>query len=164
MIVYVIDTSALIDIKNIYPIDVFPGVWSNLEKLVKNDRLAAPQEVLFELQKRDDELTEWAKKHNTIFREPTPTQIDIVRQILVDHESFVKLGRGEYDADPWVVALAYDLAHTQLAVNGSKFDPIVVSHEELKGNKIKIPYVCQKYGLKCIKALEMFRNEGWTFF
>ncbi len=163
MIIYVIDSSALIDIKRTYPVDVFPGVWTKLENLVKDGRLIAPQEVLFELKKRDDELTDWVKKHEIMFKEPTPTQISIVRRILKDFPSFVKLNR-DHDADPWVIALAYEHANIQMAVDGTKFDPIVVAHEKLDGNKVKIPYVCQKYGLNCIRALEMFRNEGWIFY
>jgi rRNA maturation endonuclease Nob1 len=164
MIIYVIDSSALIDMKRTYPVDVFPGVWSRLENLVENGRLIAPQEVLFELQKRDDELTEWVKEHDLMFKEPTATQINIVQQILAKFPSFVKLNR-KHDADPWVVALAYNLVKAkQSTINGTQLDPIVVAHETLDGNKVKIPYVCQNYGLQCIKAIEMFRKESWTFF
>jgi len=46
---YVIDTSSLIDLNYRYPVDVFPGIWKNLEKLIANELLLSPKEVLKEI-------------------------------------------------------------------------------------------------------------------
>ena len=40
---------------------------------------------------------------------------------------------------------------------------IVVTEEKLRGNKVKIPYVCQEYTVEAIDILDMFRMEGWKF-
>ena len=40
---------------------------------------------------------------------------------------------------------------------------IVVTEEKLRGEKIRIPYVCRKYNIDSIDIIEMFRIEGWKF-
>ena len=66
---YVIDTSALIDIFREYSSEVFPTLWKDIEKLIKQRLLIAPKEVLNELKRKDDELSKWAAKHQNMFIE-----------------------------------------------------------------------------------------------
>jgi hypothetical protein len=40
---------------------------------------------------------------------------------------------------------------------------IVVTEEKIRGNKIKIPFVCNDFGIEAIDILDMFRVEGWKF-
>ena len=40
---------------------------------------------------------------------------------------------------------------------------LIVTEESLRGNKIKIPFVCQNFGIACINRVEMFRQESWKF-
>ena len=40
---------------------------------------------------------------------------------------------------------------------------LIVTEEKLRGNRLKIPYVSEKFNLKAINIIEMFRKEGWTF-
>ena len=40
---------------------------------------------------------------------------------------------------------------------------LIVTEESLRGNKIKIPFVCNKFGIDCINRIEMFRQESWKF-
>lgn len=58
---YSIDTSALLDgWRRHYPPDVFPSIWRRLNALIAQGRLAASEEILIELGKKDDEVYEWA--------------------------------------------------------------------------------------------------------
>jgi len=158
---YIMDTSSLVELNRHNPIDVFPSVWNNLESLSKKGLLVAPYEVLSEVKERDDELASWAKRNDNIFRHPTKKQIEILKDILRNYPALVKEDR-RYDADAWVVALAVDM------VTGSQqtliqIKRIVVTEEKLRGDKIRIPYVCQKYSIESIGIIEMFRIEGWKF-
>ena len=158
---YIMDTSSLVELNRHNPIDVFPSVWNNLESLSKKGLLVAPTEVLAEIKERDDELASWAKKNNSIFRPPTKKQIEILKEILRDYPALVKEDR-RYDADAWVVALAVEMA-TGPQQTIVKIKRIVVTEERLRGDKIRIPYVCQKYSIESIGIIEMFRIEGWKF-
>ena len=158
---YIIDSCSLMELNRHNPLDVFPSVWEKIEDLINKDLLVAPKEVLNEINEGDDKLAKWAKKQNKLFKYPTNKQIDIVREILNKFPSLVKENR-KYDADPWVIALAVELAtSTQKTLISIK--RIVVTEEKIRGNKVKIPFVCQKYEIESIDIIDMFRKEGWTF-
>jgi hypothetical protein len=54
---YSIDTSAILDAwTRYYPPDVMPGLWKQLEELVDNGQLLATEEVLYELEKKEDNV------------------------------------------------------------------------------------------------------------
>ena len=66
---YCIDTCALIDLwRRVYPRDIFRTLWKNIEKFISDGRLIAPREVFKELEKQDDELLEWTRKHKKMFK------------------------------------------------------------------------------------------------
>ena len=158
---YIIDSCSLMELNRHNPLDVFPSVWEKIEDLINKDLLVAPKEVLNEINEGDDKLANWAKKQNKLFKDPTNKQIDIVREILNKFPSLVKENR-KYDADPWVIALAVELAtSTQKTLISIK--RIVVTEEKIRGNKVKIPFVCQKYEIESIDIIDMFRKESWKF-
>ena len=158
---YIMDTSSLVELNRHNPIDVFPSVWNNLESLSKKDLLVAPAEVLSEVKERDDELASWAKRNKRIFRPPTKKQIEILKDILKNYPALIKEDR-KSDADARVVALAVDMkaSYQQTIIEIKR---IVVTEEKLRGEKVKIPLVCQKYEIEAIGIIEMFRIEGWKF-
>ncbi|MGM5484332.1 MAG: DUF4411 family protein [Nanobdellota archaeon] len=109
---YIIDTSSLVKLNRNNPLDVFPTIWKKLEQLIKDNRLIAPKEVLLEISQNDDQLSKWTKKQRKMFKDPTPKQIEIVKNILDKFPSLIDVER-KYDADPWVIALASEIANSQ---------------------------------------------------
>ncbi|EQB70165.1 MAG: hypothetical protein AMDU4_FER2C00261G0002 [Ferroplasma sp. Type II] len=159
--IYIMDSSSLIELNRHNPIDVFPSVWKNMESLISKGLLVAPTEVLYEITERDDQLAKWAKTQTSFFRAPTQKQIEILKGILKAYPSMVREDR-KYDADPWVIALAIEMT-TNSQQTLTPIKRIVVTEEKLRGEKIRIPYVCQKYNIDSIDIIEMFRIEGWKF-
>jgi hypothetical protein len=158
---YIIDTSSLVKLNRNNPLDIFPSIWKNLENLVLNNRLIAPKEVLNEISQNDDQLSKWAKNQKGMFIEPTQKQIDFVKDILRDYPSILDVDR-KYDADPWVIALALEMmTHPQKTLFTIK--RIVVTEEKLRGNKIKIPLICEEKSIESIDIITLFRIEGWKF-
>jgi len=159
--IYVIDSSSLINLNRYSPIDVFPSVWKNLESLISQDRLVAPLEVLNEITQKDDQLSKWVKEQTNFFRDVTEKQTEIAREILKLYPSIVRVDR-KYDADSWVIALAIEMkSDPQQTLVHKKI--IVVTGEKNRGERVRIPYVCQKYQVDAIDIMEMFRIEGWKF-
>jgi len=158
---YVIDTSSLIDLSRQYPRDIFPRVWEQLERLVKESRIVSPREVLDEVESKDDPLSIWSKDHKMVFKEVTVTQIDTVRDIMHRYPGLV--GRmGRFSADPWVIALAVECRDDPQKT----LEPIswsVVTEEQIRGNRVRIPFVCKEMGIPCINFLGLIRKEGWSF-
>ena len=79
--------------------------------------------------------------------------VTATQQVLRGHELLVKNMKGRNRADPFVIAVAQ--------IRGA----IVVTGEGSDGtaNRPKIPYVCNRLGLTCIRFLDVVRAEGWRF-
>ncbi len=171
VIEYIIDSSSFIELKEHNPLDLYPSVWDRLITLHSENRLCSHVEVYDEIERKDDELKEWSKKQKNsypkLFENYTTQQQRYPVDILNNFGSFVKVNKATpTDADPWLIALALELK-IQIRFD-SEFgpvgvEPVIVTEEVLKSNQIKIPYVCNHYGIKCLNIFDMFRQEGWTF-
>jgi rRNA maturation endonuclease Nob1 len=159
--IYIIDTSSLVKLNRNNPIDVFPSIWEKLKFLADNNRLISPKEVFNEIQQNDDMLSKWAKKQKTMFKEPTKRQIELVKDILRDFPALLDTER-KFDADSWVIALAIEMS-SSFQKTLFTIKRIVVTEEKLRGEKVRIPFVCNQRTVECIDIVEMFRTEGWKF-
>ena len=64
---YSIDTSAVLDgWIRYYPPDVFGTVWAHLEQLGRSGQLFATEEVIVELEKKDEAAHAWSKRSLTV--------------------------------------------------------------------------------------------------
>lgn len=164
-IYYIIDTSSLIVIKpEIFPPDIYVNMWMDIENLVKNGRLISHKYVLEELRKyggKEDEILKWAEKHKNIFKDVTQQQSQLVQQILGKFPPLIDTN-GSVEADPFIIALALE-EERQKGLFSSINIKKIVAEEKLKGNKIRIPFVAQEFGVTCINIFDMFREEGWKW-
>ena len=158
---YIIDTSSLIELNKHNPMDIYQTPWKKIEGLIKKKRLFAPREVLEEIKRFDDTLATWSKKHTEMFKEETAEQIAIVKEILKKYPSLIKKDK-KFAADPWVIALAIEMIRNPQKTL-TEIKRIVVTEEKIRGNRVRIPYVCKEYTVEAIDILDMFRNEGWKF-
>jgi hypothetical protein len=151
---YSIDTSAILHAwRRSYPPEVFPALWEKLNELVDRGELLASQEVLFELERKDDDVYRWARERRRMF---VPTDEDVqrvVQDILRDYPGLVDPKRERSGADPFVVAVA--------RVKGCT----VVTNERptTSPTRVKIPTVCQALGIRCLDLLQFIREKGWVF-
>jgi len=161
---YIIDTSSLVNLKKNNPIDLFPTVWKKLESLIDDKRLFSPEEVYSEIKKKDDDLYKWATKvHKKLFKKVTPKQIKIVGDILKEYPSLAHIDK-ESNADPWLIALAIELKEDrQHSLESKPIKRIVVTEERARGDRVRIPFVCDKFDITAIDVFDMFRTEGWKF-
>lgn len=159
--IYIIDSSSLIELNKHNAMDVFVSVWKNISQLINNDRLVAPKEVFNEIKDYDDTLAKWAKNQKKLFKEPTARQIEIVQEILKDYPALVDVNT-KHSADPWVIALAIEMSSNQQQTL-FKIKRIVVTEEKLRGNKVRMPFVCNQKDIESIDIVEMFRIEEWKF-
>jgi hypothetical protein len=159
---YIIDSCSLVDLNKHSPIDVFPGLWKRIGDLINSCMMISHIEVFNEITQQDDVLSEWAKKYKKMFKKINLRQSEIVKEILKEYPSFVKKD-SKYDADPWLIALAKEIQENPQRNLLFNIKRLVVTEESLKGNKIKVPFVCKKFGIDCINRIEMIRQEGWKF-
>jgi hypothetical protein len=171
LFLYVVDTSFLIEIHKRYPEKMLPGIWKDIEALIREGRIVAPEYVKSEINRQDDDLKDWVNNHSEMFESISTellatTRIVVTRFARTAHAMSLKPDH----ADPFVIGLAMKLAKQ------SHFEPrtvVVVAEEKSKlaGNPDlrdaeieKIPDVCQKIGIPCISHLEMFKREGFRFY
>ncbi|MFH0829275.1 MAG: DUF4411 family protein [Candidatus Kerfeldbacteria bacterium] len=136
-----------------YPLEAFGGFWENLEGLGREGRLLVSEEVLEEVQRKDDGLHKWLKQRDSLVASHTGEVQLAVKEILKSHRLLLNAGTGKSGGDPFVVAVA--------RVHGC----CVVSEEQVSDSpkRIKIPNVCRDYRVKCIPLVRMILAEGWRF-
>jgi hypothetical protein len=160
-VVYVIDTSSLINMRRQCPEDIFPGVWSALARLVKEGRLVTCMEVKAEVERgSDSDLLSWLKRNKAIYRGLDTDQLRTIQEVLAKFTGLVDHNKETADADAFLVALA--LASNRM--NSNSFLPLefVVVTEESK-KRSHIPNACEHYKIRCMRFHDMFREENWKF-
>jgi hypothetical protein len=150
-----LDSNVFIQAKNgPYGFEFAQGFWTWLEKVTKDGLVRSPISVYNELAKGKDQLSRWAAKMKSrgLFESPDRS----VQRFFGDIASFVQ---SNYEhpyaakflegADPWVIAHAGDGQGT------------VVTHEILAAGKdVKIPNICEHFGVSCIEPYAAFRKLG----
>jgi hypothetical protein len=149
---YSLDTSALLSAwRRNYPPDLFTTLWDKVDALITSQVLIASEEVLVELEKKDDEVHAWAKSRQMMFV-PIDGQVQqIVRDILRDYPRLIDNRTNRSGADPFVIALAMTEGCT------------VLTGERESGNmaRPKIPDVCAAMGVRCISMVDLIREQNW---
>lgn len=151
--IYCIDTSSILEAwVRTYPRDIFPGFWINLQELIDSGRLISPEEVLQEIQRKEDDVAVWAKSQTQFFVPFDEHQEEHFITVMTDHALLISNTKRKHDADPFVIALA-------------KTQGCAVITEERSGSlsKPKIPDVCKALGIDCFSVLDLMRREGWSY-
>ncbi len=152
--IYCFDTSAFIQGWNdLYPPDTFPALWTRISGLIEDARIIAPDEVLRELGRKDDELKSWVKENQQAFVEWKGSFLGRSKEITNRYPRMLDQKPGKNGADPFVVALALDRRAT------------VVTEELGTGNLNSpgIPDVCRAEKVPCINVLSFIKNEKWKW-
>ena len=148
---YSLDTSVLVNSWwRYYPPDVFPSVWAQLDRLVRDGVVIASEEVLFDLEKKDDEVLGWAKDRRSMFV-PSGTDVQLkVREILGSFKRLVDTRKNRSASDPFVIAVALCMKCK------------VATYEIPSNNQARphIPDVCDAFGIKCVNLVELLREQG----
>ena len=156
---YWIDTSVFIQAKNgPYAFDIAPGFWALLDRMNDEGRVASSTLVRDELLVGMDELAEWARERGetAMFVEPDPdTQVAFqeVAQHVSDRYAPNQARQFLAVADPWLIAHA--------VADGGK---VVTMEARVPANsqKVKIPNVCDAFGVETLNTYDMLRELGAT--
>jgi hypothetical protein len=133
-----------------------------MEQLVHDERLIAPSDVFEELNRGDDEISRWAKRHKSMFRRQDAHLIREAQEVVRQVRRLADTNKVGPHADPFVVALAlidHRFGQSQLF----QYSCIVVSHEAESKGRRTIADACKHFGLECITLPSLFAREGWNF-
>ena len=120
--------------------------------LIETGHLVASMTVRDELLRQEDTLAEWADGNAGLFVEDDEEIQAGVRAILAEWPN-IDFTRRLTGADLFVIALAQHRNY------------VVVTGEKATGspNAPKIPDACKRYGVRCIRTMDMFEELGWRF-
>src|ERR1041384_910311 len=92
---YSIDTSAFLDawVRN-YPPDVFPSIWEQMDGAAKDGTLLASDEVLRELERKEDGAHKWMKERAQMVFALDPEIEQHVRDIMHRYPRLVDTKKG----------------------------------------------------------------------
>ena len=149
---YCIDTSTVIDAgERYYPVDVFPGFWTNLDQLAQAGRLRAPDTLIDELQQKSDAWRQWVYDRQHLIILPVDDQVTAHMAAIVTAYKAAHVDPGRLTGDPFFIATA--LEH----------DLVLITSEKTRPGGAKIPAICKAVGVTPISLMQMCRAEGWQF-
>ena len=153
-----IDASVLIQAKNgPYGFDIVPGFWTFMDRMSAAEAMSSTTLVYDELvQDSEDELAEWAKERrgSPLFTEPDEdvqrALADIALHVVENYESN-QAAQFLRKADAWLIAHA--VAHGgKVATQETRVDTT--------SKKVKIPNVCDAFGIEAVNMYQMMRELG----
>jgi hypothetical protein len=152
-LVCVVDTGVLIDLKFIVPIAELWGVLEVMKVLVADGHLAFPRQVDREMKafKHSDAPGAWAAGCNGHARHREPSD-DALAEVMGIAQLTDPEGESEFEvADPYVVAMAYDIAERH---QDSKVVVATKDYVDRMPNKESIGTACDRLGLQWWKPPE----------
>ncbi|MDD2781945.1 DUF4411 family protein [Sulfuricurvum sp.] len=154
---YCLDANTLIEAKNIhYGMDFCPGFWDMIDAQAQSGVLFSITQVCDELLTGGDELSAWVeeRKKDPLFIETDDTATQLVfgeiAEFVVENYSEAQASHFLSGADPWLIAKCKAIGAT------------LVTKEVLApgAKKVKIPNICQEFGVSFIPTHEMIRILG----
>jgi hypothetical protein len=153
-VTYTLDTNILVGLVRLYPRDIFPAMWANIESSVREGDSCICEAILREVHRGGDDLHKWAKDLPGFVCPATDEELAVVAEIAVAHPGWVQGQLNE--ADPFVIAHAKTEKST------------IVTEEARKGPNTldknqKIPNVADEHGVETVRFFDYVRSHGWTF-
>lgn len=156
--VYVIDTSALIELDRVFKRDniVFTAVWEEIEDLINQDcfkTIDFVEEEIYSYEGKQEFLKNWVKKWKKYFVVKTDSaSINAAIPIINDEYTSgffdaKKQAEGKEEADPYLIAFC-------------KVHSFVLITNESKIRHNKIPAVALKNQVTCIDIYDFLRERG----
>ncbi len=154
---YVFDNSPLSTLFKNYYRRRFPTLWQHFDELVDNGDIVSTREALREIEDGPVEsLREWTAQKSELFTMPNAEEGMFVARIYavqhfqqnIERQKMLKGGR---NADPFVIAKAAVTERT------------VVTMDQRHPNAVKIPNICDHFGIPCMTLEDFMETEDWEF-
>lgn len=145
---YVIDLCVLTSFfrkDGYYNKNVMKTLWNKVEEMIESGLIVSHIEVMKEIEKGTDNLVLWAKSHKYMFYDYSEKQIEVVKNIGVDHPKFLEQKKIDFNADPWLVAQAKEYG-------------LSIITREMTGAD-KIPSICGELGIPCLDMIRFLEKE-----
>lgn len=156
---YLLDANIFIQAhQTYYAFDIAPSFWNELIHNAEQDKLVSIDQIKEELHsgKDDDPLSVWAtNEFKDWFKSCTDEKVykcySEIMEWAQNHDRFKEAAKEEFAgvADSWI--LAYAKAYEYTIVTHETYDPNIK-------NRIKIPNVCEAFGISYTNTFNMLRD------
>ena len=164
---FLIDSSSFITpFRLYYAVDLIPSYWDRLAKCLGTGRIILLDMVKAELEKGDDELTDWIHNNENMFTVCSLISSDIIDQYqkVLQHiqtcgyyrESALDAWAQDDSADPWLVAAAAARGFTIITNEASAGTLSTKTPSRIA----KIPDVARHFGVNSQSLYYMMRELG----
>jgi hypothetical protein len=158
--IYLLDANTFIEgCRTYYPFDVAPGFWRFLTASNQSGQLASVQAVHIELE-FPPVLKAWADSGGPGFWIP-----DTVESLAAAGEMVAWANDDERPYNDAARAEFADSADLRLAAMAAVSDGVVVTREVSAPEgrrRVKLPDVCEAFGVQCLQPFEVYRTLGLT--
>jgi hypothetical protein len=164
---YLIDSNCLIDAMNKhYAIDVCPGFWDWLDEQNEAGSVFSVKKVAEEVARKGGEVAKWVRRKGDKFFLPahrdTPQNMQSISLWLFSGEvNFSPRKRAKFlnGADPIIIAQAMSLGYIVV----TEETRIEVQPRTSQPCDVKIPNVCDHFGVKSKTLVDLIRATKATF-
>lgn len=160
-IVYVIDTSSLINLQDKFDYNnpVFKAIWEEIEELIATDNLFTldfvEKEIIDDYLGKKEFLIKWIKQFKKRRKFVKKSDEEVINaSIPIINSEFntgffkkEKIEKGKDEADPYLIGFC-------------KLNRYTLISDEKKLVSNKIPAVAKKNGVRCINLYEFFEERG----
>ena len=156
---YVIDTSALIDAKEIFPPENFGSFWDRLHDMNIKSKLIITNKVKDELKKGNDFLSSTFLLNKKFTEDEDKETINYLQHIMnnLPKENFIGFQNWLKSADPFIIAFTLRISK----LSGEK---VILLHGEVeRGKKLRIPYVCKHFNIEHGRMNKLIIEENIKF-
>lgn len=153
---YLLDANTYIQAKNFhYDMDFCPAYWDWLDKQFAAGALGSVKSVYDEIANKGDELSAWVSKRTNQFDAVSDRDTQELMGVVATYVTTLpnmnaaNVAKFLSGADPWLIARAMATGKT------------VVTYEVLapaNTTKVKIPNVCQYFGVPYIDTYQLLRE------
>lgn len=154
--VWILDTSALIEFKQLLPVGEQWNAFVRMERLVENGRIAMPRQVLAEVTvSHPDVPGAWAVAMREHLQHTLDPGYHFIQRVMQEAGDVVDPNKTTEDADPYVVALAL---HTR----ERGFDVVVVTADvvDRPPNKISLATACARMNVDTTTPEDFLTEAG----
>lgn len=131
---------------------IVPSLWERMNELVIAGKLISTEEVLHEIERKEDGLFKWVTERKEMFLTLSDEVQGEATKIMAKFPKFVDERTGKSFADPFVIATAIITETT--VVTGESYGT---------ENRPMIPVVCDHYRVPWLPTIELIEREGWQF-
>lgn len=145
---YIIDTSTMLSQKadEQYRRKVYQSLWNKIDEMVQRQQIVTCSETASEVQ--DDDIKRWMITQGMQVLPIDDEVQDNVREIVTTvNKNLVDFKENKSSGDAFLIATA------------KKYGLSVITEENANSPK-KIPFTCQKMGIKCMNLLGFMEENG----